>query len=113
MPETSESEYDRGHAAGGIDARLAEHDGHFRRINGSIENVASELAKLNLSLQRLADQRVADNATVITTAAALKEAEQARRDRSDRSWTPVARVAVVVSMLVAVVGVVLAIYAHR
>jgi hypothetical protein len=113
VPESPGSDYDRGHIAGGIDARLAEHDEHFRRINGSIENVAAELRQVNLSLQRLADQRLADNDTVVATAAALKDAEEARRDKSERSWTPVARVAVVVSAVVAVVGVVLAIYANR
>ncbi len=112
MPEASESDYDRGHAAGGIEARLAQHDKHFAEINGSIGRVAVAMEKVFLELQRLSAQRDADTATAVTTAAALKDAEQARRDRSERSWTPVARAAVVTSALVALIGVVLAIYAN-
>lgn len=93
--------YDRGLVAGEIAARLADHDKHFANINGSMEKVASELHALALGVQRLADSAASDRATVITTAAALKAAEDARRTQSDTSWTPWQRIAVIVGALTA------------
>ena len=52
MPETSDSEYNRGHAAGGIEERLAQHDRHFEQINGSISRVAVAMEKVFLELTR-------------------------------------------------------------
>lgn len=104
MPE---DDYQRGHAAGGINERLASHDRHFEAINGSLAQMAREMHNLTLAVQRLGDQAVARDATVVTTAAALKEAEDARRDRTDRSWSPFAKLFAVLgaaSALAAVVG---------
>jgi hypothetical protein len=61
--------------------------------------------------ERLGDQAISRDATVVTTAAALKDAEDARRSTSERSWTPVARVLAFIggaSALVAVIAAVLA-----
>jgi hypothetical protein len=82
------SDYDRGVIAGGIETRLAGHDRHFEAINGSIARVADELHELKLAMQRLADQAVARDATVITTAAALKDADEVRRHTADQRWSP-------------------------
>jgi hypothetical protein len=95
--------YDRGHIAGEIAARLADHDRHFAAINGSLADVAREMHDLTLAVQRLGDQAVARDATVITTAAALKDAEDARRSKGEQSWTPFARLIAVLGGLVAVV----------
>jgi hypothetical protein len=113
MPAGDES-YDRGHIDGVIAARLAGHDAHFAAINGSLADMVQEMRKLTLAVQRLGDQAVARDATVVTTAAALKDAEDARRSTSDRSWTPVTRtIAVIggVAALIAVLGGVAALIA--
>jgi hypothetical protein len=80
--------YDAGHTAGAIDARLAQHDAHFAQINGSIRDVAAEMAQVRLLLQRLADSADADRRTVVTTALALKAAEEARRSITTDRWSP-------------------------
>jgi hypothetical protein len=89
--ESPQDAYDRGAAAGEIAARLAGHDKHFAAINGSLADIAKEMHALTLAVQRLGDQAVSRDATVVTTAAALKDAEDARRSKDDRSWSPIAR----------------------
>lgn len=107
MTESPEpSDYQRGVTAGGIESRLAGHDKHFARINGSLDDVAGQLSALVMAVQRLGDQAIARDATVITTASALKDAEEARRNMSDQKWTPMARTLTVVGALVALAGLV-------
>jgi hypothetical protein len=112
MSEHDETAYDRGHDAGRdagrIDARLAGHDKHFAAINGSLATIADELAGLKLAVQRLGDQAVARDATVVTTAAALKDAEEARRAKSEQTWSPLAKVMASLGTLATVAGVVVA-----
>jgi hypothetical protein len=91
--------HDAGHEAGQIDARLAGHDRHFEAINGQLGRVADELAGIRMAVQRLGDQAVARDATVVTTAAALKDAEEARRDKTEQSWSPLTRIVAVLSGL--------------
>lgn len=98
--------YDRGHKAGGIAERLAGHDRHFALINGSLVDIAHEMRDLRLAVQRLGDQAEASARTVIATAAALKDAEEARRDKTEQGWAPWQKVLAVVAGLVAVVGLV-------
>jgi hypothetical protein len=111
VPEDRDA-YDAGHTAGGIDARLAGHDRHFARINGSLEKMASELAAVNLSLNRLADSADADRRTVVTTAAALKDADDARRDTNTDRWSPWQKAIAVIGAAAAVVGIVALILAN-
>jgi methyl-accepting chemotaxis protein len=94
------SQYDRGVAAGEISQRLKEHDQHFSKINGSMERVANELQKQTLAIQRMSDAMTANEATVLKTAAALKDAEEARRDRTETRWSPLTRLGIVVGILV-------------
>jgi hypothetical protein len=110
---TADDDYQRGHAAGGIEERLAGHDRHFAAINGSLEKFVDQQARfvaemhaLTLAVQRLGDQAVSRDATAVTTAAALKAADEERRDRDDRSWSPVARVLAVIGGLAAVAAIV-------
>jgi hypothetical protein len=106
MTEADDSAYDRGHLAGRIDARLADHDKHFATINGSIADVAKALSALTMAVQRLGDQAVSDAATRITTAAALKDADAARRDKSEQSWSPLQKVMTTLGALATVAGTV-------
>jgi hypothetical protein len=112
--------HERGYNEGKIDQRLAGHDAHFDKINGSIEKTAKNLAELTLAIQRYAGQAEATaatiiatakaaEATVIATALALKEANEARKDKSDSSWTPVQRFIAVVGGLAVVIGATLGI----
>jgi hypothetical protein len=101
MAEENNESYDRGHVAGEIAARLAGHDKHFAAINGSLSDLANEMHLLTLAVQRLGDQAVSRDATVLTTAAALKDAEAARREKGNQSWSPWARIFATVAAVAA------------
>ena len=108
----AESEaYDKGLEAGKVLQRLDGHDLHFARINGSLESVSKEMHALTLAVQRLGDQAVSRDATVITTAKALKDAEDARRDKTEQSWSPLTRLSLVLGVLVSLT--ILALYVTR
>jgi hypothetical protein len=100
----TESEFERGHIAGGIAERLASHDKHFETINGSLADVAREMGKMTLAVQRLGDQADSAAKTVITTAQALEKAEAARRSKSESAWSPFQKILVVISVAVSVIG---------
>jgi len=75
--------------------------------------------KLILAVQRLEDQHASDAATLIATAKALKESAEALQikqaaeiTRSEQRWSPWARLGTAVGIVVAIVGVFLAIYAN-
>jgi hypothetical protein len=110
MAESSQEAFDRGAVAGEIAARLKGHDEHFAKINGSLDLVAEEMHGLKLAVQRLGDQAVSRDATVLTTAAALKEAEAARRDKSEQAWSPVAKAFAVIAAVATVIGLVTTLY---
>jgi hypothetical protein len=111
MTETPEAAYTRGETAGGIRARLEGHDRHFAAINGHLADLALEMHQLTLAVQRLGDQAEASAATVITTAAALKAADDARRREADRSWSPVAKALAVVGGIAALLAAAVSVYA--
>jgi hypothetical protein len=110
VAETPKEAFERGAAAGEIAARLAGHDEHFAKINGSIGDMATELHAVALAVQRLGDQAISRDATVVTTAAALKDAEEARRDKTEQRWSPLTRLSVVVGTIAAAGGLLLTIY---
>lgn len=56
------SEYERGHLAGEISARLAGHDAHFAAINGSIDKLGASVEQLNTGIQRLVERDAARDA---------------------------------------------------
>lgn len=60
--------------------------------------MTDEMHNLTLAVQRLGDQAVSRDATVVTTAAALKDAEDARRSKSEQGWTPVQRIIALVAL---------------
>jgi hypothetical protein len=109
MPEEPGAAYDRGVTAGGIAERLASHDRHFETINGSLERVAEEMHKLRLAVQRLGDQAISDATTRVTTAAALKDAEEARRSRTETAWSPIQKILAVLAGFAVLVGAVVGI----
>jgi hypothetical protein len=108
--ESTQEAFDRGTAAGEISARLKSHDEHFAKINGSLDRVAEEMHQMTLAVQRLGDQAVSRDATVLTTAAALKEADAARRDKSEQAWSPVAKAFAVSAAVATVIGLVTTLY---
>lgn len=122
MPELPADAYDRGHLAGEIAARLAQHDQHFHDINGQIKHLIVETHDLVLAVQRLADQAIADAKTRISTAEAVERARKeaadaleserkARRERAEVTWSPLARLFAVLGAVAAVVAMILGVKA--
>ena len=105
-------QYERGVIAGEIAQRLLEHDRHLDRVNGSMEIVAHRLTGVELALQRISDSMDADRVTVVKTAAALKDADDARRQKGERRWSPLARVAMAATTFAAILSGVAIILAH-
>jgi hypothetical protein len=108
--ETPSQAHDRGFESGSIAERLAHHDKHFAAINGSIDRGNQELAKIQLTLQSIMDQAKSDAATRITTAAALKEAEDQRRNNDTARWTPLSRALVLLSIIATIITIVFTLY---
>lgn len=101
---TGSADYERGVVAGAIETRLAGHDRHFEAINGHLADVADKLGRVELALQRLADQVAGRDATLAATEAALRNDGDARDRVADRHWTPVQRLSVVLTTLLALVA---------
>jgi hypothetical protein len=99
-------EFQRGRAQGETDTTLAGHTQHLAKINGSMEKVAERLDRLTLQMQRMADSMEADRATVVKTALALKEADEARRQKGEQRWTPAARAFAVLAVLVSLASLI-------
>jgi hypothetical protein len=97
---------DPAYERGRVDATLSEHGTHLAKINGSIDRFADEVVKLTLEIQRLADSAEADRKTVLTTAKALKDADDARRDKGQQHWTPVQRLLAVLAGLGGLIAVI-------
>lgn len=104
MTEAEQQAYNRGHDAGGISERLAGHDRHFESINGQLKRLADGQEAGNLELRELRLQAKAAADTVIATAKALKEADEARRLADDQKWTPATRLYMVLGIIAAIVG---------
>lgn len=111
-------EYDRGHVAGRIEERLTRHEVHLDKINGSMADVAKELSRLNLGVQALRDQQTSSataaaaaalEKTVATTAQALREANDARRQTSEVHWSSWAKLFAAVGGIAALLMVITAI----
>jgi len=106
MPVTPEGEaYRRGQQDGVTESRLDGHDLHFASINGSLATISEQLRGMTLAVQRLGDQADSSARTVIATAAALKEAEEVRRSKSEQAWSPLTKLFAVIAALAAAVGI--------
>jgi hypothetical protein len=104
MTATEGDAYDRGHMAGETNERLAGHDKHFAAINGSLEKLAVTSHEQTMALQRIADQVTANTRAAAIVADALKDAEAARREKSNQTWTPLTRIFAVIAALSTLVG---------
>src|ERR1035438_8207184 len=109
-------QYDRGVSAGvtagQIAQRLLEHDQQLGKVTVSMDTVASKLTGVEMALQRMADSMDADRATVIKTALALKEADDARRTKGEQRWSPLARVAATATTIAAVLSATAILLSH-
>lgn len=101
--------HSEGYSAGKIDARLSSHDSQFADLKVTLPKVGVELRDLTLAVQRLGDEAKSRDATVLTTAAALKEAKDTADSQSNTAWTPFARFFVAGSTAAALLGLYLAI----
>lgn len=108
MSDAEGDAYDRGHVAGRIEARLAGHDQHFSKLNGTTSELKGEMSAFAMQLQRIADQLVADAATRVQLADALRLAEEARRasehdQRAKRAhrFSPTLFIVAVLSVIIA------------
>ena len=52
--------YERGLVHGKIDARLADHDKHFEKINGSLEKLVAKIEDVLLTLAKLTTKEVVE-----------------------------------------------------
>lgn len=114
---TDDTNYDRGHREGGIDALLSEHGLHLSRINGSLEKNADRMgemvagmATMSGDIRAIMDRLDAAERTRIATAAALKDQEDARRSKSEDTWTPLQRTLAVIGATVALGALIIAWY---
>lgn len=101
MTEAEETARQRGREQGAIESQLAQHAEHLERINGSTERTSQNLQRLDLAMQHMIDAFAAAADTVVATAKALEEAEQARRIKSEQVWSPVQKAIAVLMMLFA------------
>lgn len=79
---------------------------HGVRLDRAEQNINS----LNLVTQRLGDDAQASRETALSLAKALRDADEARRDKSTDAWSPFQRAVVVLSALTALAAVIIAIF---
>ena len=60
-------------------------------LDSRVDKHEHEIGVLKSDSQRLSEQAVARDATAVALAAALKEAETNRREKSEQTWTPFQR----------------------
>jgi len=115
--------YTRGRLDGEVAAALSRHEDHFQRINGSLDKMAdilgrqaaefsAQLAVQSLAIQRLADLGDAREKTVKETAAALKVADDQRRDAATTRSRPITTTAMVIGTVVGVLTLVLGVVVY-
>lgn len=106
-----EDAFARGQESGKIIARLDGHDRLLAAINGSQARTAEAVAELSRQVQRLGDQAIAREATVITTAKALKDAQDAQRDKTEQSWLTPLRLTALLASVATVAGTIVGLIA--
>jgi hypothetical protein len=99
------------------DVVLARMDGKLDRIADKVTDIIPRVSKLedrmkvqeDLTLS-LAKDAAAEEQKKIALALALKEADETRRNQSERSWTPVQRFLAILASLVSAVSLVIYFY---
>jgi hypothetical protein len=76
-------------------------------ISATVKEHGEEISALKMFTQRLSDDAKASRETALSLAKALKEADEARRDKSEQTWTPFQRTITALSALTAVTAVVI------
>ena len=112
MNADDDAHYERGVTAGQIAQRLLEHDRHLVKVTGTIEHMSVDLTDVKMALQRMADSMDADRVTVVKTASALKDADDARRQKGGQRWSPLARVAATATTIAAVLSATAILLSH-
>jgi hypothetical protein len=110
--ESAKDAYERGENAGRVDLTLIRHGQHLEKINGSQAAAVVLLQELKLGLELLSAKFDASIATELAKAKALKEAEEARRDKVDQSWSPFAKTFATLAAVAALVGVIVLLSGH-
>lgn len=103
---TNSDDYERGR----VDELLRQHGDHLSKINGSMEHVADELHGLRLDIQKLTQAADSDRGTVITTAKALRDAEETRRARAERGWSPFQKFSVVIASIASSIAIIIELF---
>jgi hypothetical protein len=88
---------------GKIDVTNAHVSGLLQRVDGhagELTAVKSDIQGLKAKTQTLAESQIAEATKAIALAAALKEADEARRTKTETTWTPFNRALVVLGSLV-------------
>lgn len=90
-----------GHGGDGIDSmpvQLARMEGTLNLVadrvsglTGRVDKHETDIAELKSQTQTLAGDAKAEAVKAIALAAALKEADEARRQKSEQTWTPFAK----------------------
>jgi hypothetical protein len=78
------------------------------QVVARVDRLESVSDGLTLKTQRLADDALASRETALSLAKALKEADEARRDKSEQTWSPITRVFAVIAAIATVASVVAA-----
>ena len=76
-------------------------------IASTVKEHGEEISALKMFTQRLSDDAKASRETALSLAKALKEADEARRDKSEQSWTPFQRSIAIISAVTAVTAIVI------
>ena len=103
MPE----EYELGKIAGTVQ----EHDRRLNALNGSLLSIDERLESIAMKQQHVIDTMTSDQITRVTTAQALKDANNLRREKSeaqyeasDRKWSTPSKVIATIGFLILLVG---------
>lgn len=88
-----------------LEQNLTNQVARINKMDVDMRTFAVTVERHALALQRLELDATAAKATVEVTAKALREAEEARRDKTEQSWSPVARLNLVLGVFVALVTI--------
>lgn len=104
-------------AAESIPVVLARMEGKLDRVNDKVDGIVPRVGKLEDRVDALENDTLvlqkdaqAEEAKKIALALALKEADETRRNQSERSWTPIQRFFAVVGAIGIVAALIIQFY---